>query len=327
MYRIVDEHRTKAEAHYSAYEKPFKDTVSAFRKGLLDGCFAKSFLKEVEDDKDNIVHILLAGNFDEQKNLISRIDKELAIWEGKKPDETKRFLEKMKVLFVAGMYDNGDFFSKSAHVKRVDVEICPYCGRSYIYYVEHPTRTNPNTLVKPQIDHFLPKSEYPYLAVNYYNLIPSCTTCNDSPCKWTNDPIGSDRSHEYLMQPYGFREEDIAFSYKPTVMLYDKDRIEVRMSCKTGDLDTGYKTWLNLDQFYAKHNGVVRSMYVRLESLQKSYRAFMGDNFSIPQEFIDKLPEIIFGYKLDPERAKEVLMYKFQKDIFMQMRKQMIASV
>lgn len=327
MYRIVDEHKAKAEEHYAVFEKSFRNAVSSFRKDLPTGCYAKKFLKDVEDDKDNIVHILLAGTFDEQKGLISKIDNELAVWEKKKPGETNLFLEKMKDLFVAGMYDDDAFFSKNEHIRRVDIEICPYCGRNYIYYAEHPTKSNPKTLVKPDIDHFLPKSIYPYLAMNYYNMVPSCISCNRMPCKWDNDPIGASRDKEYLMHPYGFREEDILFSYKPTVMLYDKDSIEVRMYCKTSDLDTGYKTWLNLDQFYAKHNGIVRNMYVRLESLQKSYRAFMGDNFSIPQDFIDKLPEIIFGYKLGKEKAKEELMYKFKKDIFMQMRKQMIASV
>jgi hypothetical protein len=95
------------------------------------------------------------------------------------------------------------------------------------------------------------------------------------------------------------------------------------MKCDTSDLATGYKTWLNLDQFYAKHNGVVKNLYVMLNSLQESYQTYTGNNFSIPKVFIEKLPEIVFGYRLSPENAKEELMYKFRKDIYMQMRKQL----
>ena len=76
--------------------------------------------------------------------------------------------------------NNSKVFDKNGHVKRVDNEICPYCGRNYIYYACHPTRSNKDTMVKPCIDHFLPKDQYPYLAMCYYNLIPSCTSCNNS---------------------------------------------------------------------------------------------------------------------------------------------------
>lgn len=323
MYRIIDEHHTKAEAHFLLYEEAFKNTVVAFLEQVPRDSYAKVFLKEIAANKNELIHLLLSGDFGQQKGLIASIDANLSAWERKKTGEKKRFIASMKVLFVDGMYDNDDFFSKNDHVKRVDIEICPYCGRNYVYYAEHPTKTNPHTMVKPDIDHFLPKNEYPYLAMNYYNLIPSCISCNRVPCKWTNDPIGATRDKEYLMHPYEFREGDISFSYKPTVRLYDKDSIEVRMNCQTSDLDTGYKTWLNLDQFYVKHNGIVKNMYVRLESLQRSYQRFMGDNFSIPKSFIDHLPEIVFGYKLEPDKAKEELMYKFKKDIYLQMRKQM----
>lgn len=323
MYRLYDEYHGKAESHYLQYEKQFVTMVSTFLTKVPANCYAKGFLEDVKENKNSIVHILLAGTFDEQKELISSVDADLTEWGKTKTDEKKRFLIIMKELFVAGMYDNDAFFSKNEHISRVDIEICPYCGRNYIYYAEHPTKSNPYTMVKPDIDHFLPKSEYPYLAMNYYNMIPSCISCNRMPCKWGNDPIGETRDKEYLMHPYDFREKDITFSYKPTVRLFDKDSIEVRMTCQTTDLEVGYKTWLNLDQFYAKHNGIVKNMYVRLESLQRSYQTFMGENFSIPKEFIDRIPEIVFGYKLESEKAKEELMYKFKKDIYMQMLKQM----
>ena len=32
---------------------------------------------------------------------------------------------------------------------------------------------------KKQIDHFFPKRKYPFLALCYYNLIPSCDICNE----------------------------------------------------------------------------------------------------------------------------------------------------
>lgn len=51
------------------------------------------------------------------------------------------------------------------------VDVCPYCNRQYIF-----------TLLKgegrPEIDHFYPKSDYPYLSCTLANFIPSCHQCN-----------------------------------------------------------------------------------------------------------------------------------------------------
>ena len=51
------------------------------------------------------------------------------------------------------------------------VTVCPYCNRQYIFTVA-------SRKVRPQLDHFFPKREYPYLALSLYNMIPSCGLCN-----------------------------------------------------------------------------------------------------------------------------------------------------
>lgn len=56
-------------------------------------------------------------------------------------------------------------------MKKMDVRVCPYCNRQY-------TVTLKNHKVRPQFDHYFPKSEYPYLALTLFNLVPSCSICN-----------------------------------------------------------------------------------------------------------------------------------------------------
>ena len=184
------------------------------------------------------------------------------------------------------------------------------------------SKTNPNTRVKPQIDHFLPKSDYPYLALNYYNLIPSCIPCNMSPCKWTNDPIGIDHSHEYLMQPYEFRKEDVVFRYVPTTSIYKDFSVSVFMDCKKPELEVGYKGWLVLDKLYGKHNGVVTRMFVQLNSIvAREYNKYLKEKFKVPLSFLEKIPTMMFGYDLDDSQAPFIALHKFKKDIFNQIKK------
>ena len=55
------------------------------------------------------------------------------------------------------------------------VNVCPYCNRQFVN-----TFISPDGKTRATLDHFYSKSEYPYLALSFYNLIPSCYSCNSS---------------------------------------------------------------------------------------------------------------------------------------------------
>lgn len=55
-------------------------------------------------------------------------------------------------------------------MEKTELKVCPYCNISYTY--------SRGKTVTAQLDHFFPKSEYPILALCFYNLIPSCPACN-----------------------------------------------------------------------------------------------------------------------------------------------------
>lgn len=63
----------------------------------------------------------------------------------------------------------------------LDVRGCPYCNRQYI-----TTLLTEDAKTRADIDHFKPKSKYPWLALSLYNMVLSCKTCN-SAFKGTSD--------------------------------------------------------------------------------------------------------------------------------------------
>lgn len=76
---------------------------------------------------------------------------------------------------------NYESFSKNERTKwgayylteRLKVSVCPYCNRQFTTnYHSKSGRT------RPQLDHFYGKAKHPYLAVSFFNLIPSCYVCN-----------------------------------------------------------------------------------------------------------------------------------------------------
>lgn len=77
------------------------------------------------------------------------------------------------------------------------LRICPYCHASQVnFHVDRVKgkRGGKAFRMRPPLDHYLPKSAYPYLAVSLSNLIPSCVQCN-SGVKTSSDPIGKGYAH------------------------------------------------------------------------------------------------------------------------------------
>lgn len=71
--------------------------------------------------------------------------------------------------------------------------ICPYCRLHHINY-HMPLSKKKGFALRPPLDHFLPKSRYPYLAVSLGNLVPCCSQCN-SGVKLAMDPLDSGITH------------------------------------------------------------------------------------------------------------------------------------
>ncbi|GEN72162.1 hypothetical protein CLA01_22340 [Chryseobacterium lathyri] len=58
------------------------------------------------------------------------------------------------------------------------INVCCYCNKQYTFTLTKGSEK----LTRPQLDHFLPQKYNPLLALNFFNLIPSCRVCN-SDCK------------------------------------------------------------------------------------------------------------------------------------------------
>ncbi|MBD1385843.1 hypothetical protein IDJ75_11180 [Mucilaginibacter rigui] len=198
----------------------------------------------------------------------------------------------LRNLFLAHAYKNMD---KLKLIKRVNVDTCPYCNRNYIYYLSE------QGAIKPQIDHFYPTSKYPIFAVSYYNLIPSCQTCNGFGAKDQNDPIKFD-----LVNPYLLKHSDFKFSYKIKNIsvvnpLGNKYGVEVNFLYR---LD-GHLTIFKLDKLYLQHSDHVLELILKSKvKYVETYRKILQDfeDFEFSDEEIDRM--ILGNFSLEEDLHK-----------------------
>lgn len=215
--------------------------------------------------------------------------------------------------------DHSKVFDKSKFVGLLNLRICPYCGRAFIYGVQ---QVGSKTVVKPQIDHFLPKSKYPFLALSFMNLIPSCQTCNMKDCKGDNDPIKIDPTgvRYFLQYPYQFDASKVEFKYILKGTSYNKDdNFDVEVDfLGNKELKKGYNDYLKTEEFYKCHNVEVAGMYRQLMILASKAK-FFYEKMGMSKFWLQPTPMLLLGYSFSEESSGKYMLYKFKHDIYFQM--------
>ena len=144
------------------YIKPkFVDLILQFQRTSTHPFITNYFFNGINLD-DNKVTDVLTGNISSLINAINNIGPMTGT---AKTSPQQEFIK---------LYQN--FTSSKLGKSLCDdlgIKVCPYCNRSYIHTLKHHG-------VRPQYDHFFSKIKYPYLAVSLYNLIPSCSICNQA---------------------------------------------------------------------------------------------------------------------------------------------------
>lgn len=208
--------------------------------------------------------------------------------------------------------------NKQDFILDIGLETCPYCNRNYTYIVEDGT-------VKPQVDHFFPKSQYPFLAISYYNLIPSCSTCNGLQVKGEKDPLMFDSRNktqvidEILINPYLINLKDFEFSYSiRTPYVLSKNYIEINLKV----LANGYNEIFKLDELYKMHADHVEELIQKARIKHPlSYRKMLDTQFktnlmNLPKSLYYRV--VVGNYIFDDELHKRPLS-KLYRDIALQL--------
>lgn len=357
MYKIDVLPQQVLDSHYAQYGQVVRDLIIKVKNGLEipysfgrthvervvfkvhNGSYTYRFLEKYSNE-DNL-RMLLCGNYEHLIEILREVsagipnaewknratkekyeNNEYDVW-GVNADGLKQidhFNEIMRWIFIDQMYDGKNEiapFNKRPYIQDIGLVVCPYCGRNYIETEEETGYQDDN----PPIDHYLPKSKYPFLALSCYNMIPCCTQCNKLSNKGENDPL-SDAipTNTYLLNPHVFYDNAISFAhaYNDRGMM-DERNFKVMMNTANDDLQTGYFGWLKLHSFYGKRNSRVQEIYSEVTTYSEEEGNFLKKE-GLPQEYLDDIAARTIGFRLDGKASKRPL-YKFNKEILISVLK------
>ncbi len=226
-----------------------------------------------------------------------------------KGDTTFDFMKnEYKKFTVKADHDTYDAYTLA---QSLNVTVCPYCNRNYTFTVR-----SKNGSTRPQFDHFYDKATYPILALSFYNLIPSCPTCNAS-IKGRKKFSLATHVHPYVE---GFDDKArFALHVKDSSFYYDEKGFNLELDSNDAKAKKNIKDFA-LEEIYKNHKDIVLELIQKsvmynesyIEELMKNYEGTLFKNEE------DLLRLIFGGYISDEDLGKRPLS-KLTKDILEQL--------
>lgn len=285
------------------------------KKSLLYKGFRKELLPDWDEDHPHETEILvklLIAKPTEAHALNEFLMKKLV--NGYKESDLaqniipKKYRRRLRTLTCVFDYDGklGGSESKSYWLaEHIGHNTCTYCNRQYTFTVGG--KNNQERITRPALDHWFPKSRFPLLSLNLYNLIPSCSVCNSGAKGDKIFQLGQ------YVHPYEQQDDDPKFKFVPAVadrdadlwnIVLDRDKVahpEVDNTIKAFELERIYNMHGSLevkemmDFAQAYNNTYLQQIYdqISLElgavgfSREDVYRMLFGTE-SVPSMFLDR---------------------------------------
>jgi hypothetical protein len=255
-------------------------------------------VKAYLNDDENLSKVLrgLPSQLERIKNHFSTDEEKIAL---------KKLFNYDSWVNEAGVFED---YNPYHLANTLNINTCPYCNRMY-------TKTVLNKIInggikkitRPEFDHWFPKAKYPLLALSFYNLIPSCHTCNSSV------KGGADFTLETHIHPYVNEKINMQYSYD-----YDKSLNNHTFKIKfNGDTDNKAKTTaeeFKLKEIYETHEDEIKDLLriknVYSDTYLQKLNGLLGTSVSY-----DEIYRLAFGTYIEEAKFDKRPLSRMKRDI------------
>lgn len=178
-----------------------------------------------------------------------------------------------------------DYYQKL--IDENDLRYCPCCGLSYF--------ESEDSKYREAFDHYLPKAHYPFLSVNFKNLVPLCHKCN-SDRKGDKDPIENNKTAFYPFSNANSHTIQISLIIDKTKDLRKLERQDLQINL-IGDSEK-IETWDRLFDVKERYNDTTRGLLKdHLKKIKRRHKIFTENK--VDWTYSNTLDELIADYEND----------------------------
>lgn len=160
-------------------------------------------------------------------------------------------------------------------IRKLGIKACVYCNAQFSLPT-HGKGNNKTDITTYEIDHYYPKSIYPFLCITFFNLAPSCGPCNrrknDKQVKFCLYTELSDLNSRY---PFHF----VLNSKSVVEYLLTTDRNALNFTLDANnELLNSHKVF-HLDEIYNEHKDIAEELVWKHKIYSVSYRNAVMSQF------------------------------------------------
>lgn len=197
------------------------------------------------------------------------------------------------------------FYNAYNLAENLKQDTCIYCNRLYTHTI---ISTEKQLIARPTFDHWFPKSEFPLLALSFYNLIPSCSVCNSS-IKGDESYSINEIFNPYLKHTKVTQQLNFQFSYDLENHLTAKCKIKSQNDFTKKSVAT-----MRLAEMYNCHNEEIRELIYLKKAYSLTYLNSLKSILKTPVSDKD-VYRLAFGVYFDDDALNKRPLSKMKKDI------------
>ena len=201
------------------------------------------------------------------------------------------------------------------YMNKMGIKTCVYCNAAYAVATKDKKATF-------QVDHFYPKSEYPFLCVSFFNLQPSCMHCNQIKAKKTNYQYSmyTDNDTEAELNPFKFSLDDEGIIKYMLDHNVDSLKFKLKGTNSENDSDSkNHSDFFKLDGLYPQFADVVEEVVWKGKVYNKAYRKQLENMFLNKGFSMSDFKRFYLGFYSNPEdvnkRPLTLLMQSIAKEM------------
>jgi hypothetical protein len=235
--------------------------------------------------------------------------------------------------FINNIIDYSLFDSYAYDIaKKLNVNTCPYCNRNYINTVIEKKGKH---IIRPTFDHFFPQSKNPFLALSFFNLIPSCYYCNSSlkssatisidshihPYKEGFDKDATFNVHIFDLKPNKSDPENYSLFFSDNMDPFSPNDRYRKIFGGVRGTDTpneGNIKLFKLEVIYQSHLDIVGELRVKADKLNTWYGKSIVKMFPLLKTNLEEFYQFYFGNYLNEKDFHRRPMAKLSKDVVLQ---------
>lgn len=200
------------------------------------------------------------------------------------------------------------------YIEKLGIRTCVYCNAQYAKTIHYSNQLKAGY----EIDHYKPKSKYPFLCISFFNMQPSCASCN----RWKSDDESNFNLYtdDYKnLSPFLFKlKESSIIKY---MLVQSNDVLNITIDSQEPGLVVNHNKRFHVDALYQSFKDEAEELLWKYKTRNDTYIEQLIDSFQkkFPYKKAD-IKRFLYGFYSQEKDIHKRPLTKMKQDIAKQLK-------